>query len=82
VSSLKNSGWADAIAPGTELEIQVRESATCHRLTVGQIQRWCDGRRREPRPDAEEAQIEAAVGLTATAIQLEEKTELFGPFPE
>jgi len=44
VSALRNSGWADAIAPGTELEIQVREPATTsHRLTVRQIQRWCDG---------------------------------------
>jgi hypothetical protein len=36
-SALKNSGWADAIAPGTELEVQVREPATRHRLTVHQI---------------------------------------------
>ena len=43
VSALKNSGWADAIAPGTELEVQVREPATCHRVTVQQIRRWCDG---------------------------------------
>jgi hypothetical protein len=43
VAALKESGWADAIAPGTELEIQVREPATSHRLTVKQIQRWCDG---------------------------------------
>jgi hypothetical protein len=43
VSALKNSGWVDAIAPGTELEIQVREPATCHRLRVQQIRRWCDG---------------------------------------
>ena len=43
VSALRKSGWTDAIAPGTELEIQVREPATSHRLTVGQIRRWCDG---------------------------------------
>ena len=43
VSALRHSGWADAVAPGTELEIQVREPATCHRLTVQQIRRWCDG---------------------------------------
>jgi hypothetical protein len=43
VSALKNSGWADAITLGTELEIEVREPATCHRLTVQQIRRWCDG---------------------------------------
>jgi hypothetical protein len=43
VSALKNSGWVDAIAPGTELEIEVREPATCPRLTVQQIRRWCEG---------------------------------------
>ena len=43
VSALKSDGWADAIAPGTELEIQVREPATCHRLTVQQIRCWWDG---------------------------------------
>jgi hypothetical protein len=43
VSALRNSGWVDAIAPGTELEIQVREPATFHRLTVRQIHRWCNG---------------------------------------
>ena len=43
VSALKNGGWGDAIAPGTELEVQVREPATSHRLTVQQIRRWCDG---------------------------------------
>jgi hypothetical protein len=31
------------IAPGTELEIRVREPASCHRLTVQPIRRWCDG---------------------------------------
>ena len=43
ISALKSDGWVDAIAPGTELEIQVREPATCHRLTLRQIRRWCDG---------------------------------------
>ena len=43
ISALKSDGWADAIALGTELEVQVREPATCHRLTVQQIRRWCDG---------------------------------------
>ena len=42
ISALRQSGWADAVAMGTELEIQVREPPTCHRLTVQQIHRWCD----------------------------------------
>jgi aminoglycoside N3'-acetyltransferase len=33
----------EAIAQGTEIEVQVRDSDTCHRLTVQQIRRWCDG---------------------------------------
>jgi hypothetical protein len=40
--SAETAAWTDAIAPGTELEIKVREPATCHRLTV-QIRRWCYG---------------------------------------
>jgi hypothetical protein len=43
VSALKKSGWDEAVAPGTELEVQVREPATSHRITVQQIHRWCDG---------------------------------------
>jgi hypothetical protein len=43
VSALKDGGWADAIAPGTQLEVQVREPAECHRLTVQPIRRWCNG---------------------------------------
>ena len=43
VSTLRRDGWADALALGTELEVHVREPPTCHRITVQQIHRWCDG---------------------------------------
>ena len=43
VSALTRDGWAHAMPPRTELEVQVREPTTCHRLTVQQIRRWCDG---------------------------------------
>lgn len=43
VSALRQGGWADAVALGTELEVQVREPPTYHRITVQQIHRWCDG---------------------------------------
>ena len=42
VWALKKSGWADRVALGTELEVQVREPATSHRISVQQIHRWCD----------------------------------------
>ena len=43
VSLLRQDAWADAIAPGTPLEIQVREPATTHIVTVAQLRRWVDG---------------------------------------
>jgi hypothetical protein len=43
VSALKTSAWAEVVALGTEIEVCVREPATCHRITVHQILRWCDG---------------------------------------
>jgi hypothetical protein len=43
VSALRKDGWVDVVGPGTEIEIQVREPAICHRITMQQILRWCDG---------------------------------------
>jgi hypothetical protein len=40
---LRKDGWVDSLGRGTELEVQVREPGTTHRVTVQQIQRWCDG---------------------------------------
>jgi hypothetical protein len=42
VSLLRNEGWADQIAPGTQLEIQVRQPATTHCVSVAQLRRWCE----------------------------------------
>lgn len=43
VALLRQEGWAEQIAPGTQLEIQVRAPATTHNVTVAQLRRWCDG---------------------------------------
>jgi hypothetical protein len=43
LSLLRTGNWADRIAPGTELRVEVREPATAHTVTVARIQRWCDG---------------------------------------
>jgi hypothetical protein len=42
-SRFRQDGWIDKIAPGTQLEVQVREPPTTHSLSVAQIRRWCDG---------------------------------------
>jgi len=43
VALLHKDGWADQIAPGTQIEIQVREPVTTHCVTIAQLRRWCDG---------------------------------------
>jgi hypothetical protein len=42
-SLLKKQGWVEPIAPGTQLEIQVRHPATIHRVSLSQLRRWADG---------------------------------------
>ncbi len=42
LSLLRQDGWVDPAAQGTKLEVQVREPATTHTLSVAQIRRWCD----------------------------------------
>ena len=43
LSLLLKEGWSEPIAPGTQLEVQVREPATIHTVSLMQIRRWCDG---------------------------------------
>ena len=43
LSIFKQSEWADAIGPHTELLVAVKNPETMHRVTPHQIQRWCDG---------------------------------------
>ena len=42
-SLLKHDGWVDPIAPGTRLEIQVRQPATTHSVSLAQLRRWVEG---------------------------------------
>jgi hypothetical protein len=39
---LRQGDWTDVVGTGTKLEVQVREPATTHTVTVKQIQAWCD----------------------------------------
>jgi hypothetical protein len=43
LSRLRRDEWADQIAPGTPIEITVREPATTHTVSLSQIRRWWDG---------------------------------------
>ena len=43
MAALRADGWAEQIAPGTQLAIQVRAPSTTHCVSVAQLRRWCDG---------------------------------------
>jgi hypothetical protein len=43
LSLLRKQDWTDPIAPRTQLDVQVREPATTHSVTLAQLKRWCDG---------------------------------------
>ena len=62
VSALRKSGWADAVALGTELEIQVREPPTCHRITAYQIHRGCDGIATSPDETLKKRRLQQLLG--------------------
>ena len=39
---LRRDGWVDNVGSGTELEVEVREPATRHTVSIQQLRRWCD----------------------------------------
>lgn len=43
IAALKREDWGEPIAPGTPIEVQVREPVVTHRLTLAQIRQWCEG---------------------------------------
>jgi hypothetical protein len=40
---MKKHAWIDAIAPSTELLVQIKEPAVTHCVSVAQLRRWVDG---------------------------------------
>jgi hypothetical protein len=40
---LKCEDWGEPIGRGTPIDVEVRGPAVTHRLTLAQIQQWCDG---------------------------------------
>ena len=49
VSALRRAGWVeDVLGPATRLEIEVREPAVKHTVTLAQLQRWASGAATNP----------------------------------
>jgi hypothetical protein len=48
LAKLRKDGWIEGLGPATRLEIEVREPATTHVLSVQQLQRWVNGTTSSP----------------------------------
>jgi hypothetical protein len=59
---LRKDGWVDNAGTGTELEIEVREPATQHTVSVGQLRRWCDGVSVSPAETIRRAKLKQLLG--------------------
>jgi len=61
---LRQGDWTDVVGTGTRLEVEVREPATRHTVTVQQIQRWCDGVAVSPDELLRRARVKELLGQT------------------
>jgi hypothetical protein len=49
--------WGEQVGPGTVLEIEVRESAATHSLTLQQVERWLAGVTTSPAEASRKAKL-------------------------
>jgi hypothetical protein len=59
---LKQDGWSEPVAPGMQLEIQVRQPAAVHTVTVMQLRRWVDGTAVSPEEILKKRKLKALIG--------------------
>jgi hypothetical protein len=43
LNAMRKHGWVDHIGPGTELQVQIKDPAVTHSVSVAQLTRWVDG---------------------------------------
>jgi hypothetical protein len=48
LTTFRTDGWTDAVGPATTLEVEVRNPAVRHSVSVLQIQRWIHGATSSP----------------------------------
>ena len=62
LARLKKDGWIEGLGPGSRLEIQVREPATVHTLTVQQLNRWIENVPKSPADVLRRARVRKLMG--------------------
>lgn len=57
IRRLNQDPWIERIGPGTKLEIEVREPAVTHALSVEQVERWLAGATKNPTEATKKAKL-------------------------
>jgi len=57
IRRLNQDPWMDRIGPGTKLEVEVREPAVKHALSVEQVERWLAGATKNPTEATKKAKL-------------------------
>jgi hypothetical protein len=63
LARLKKDGWIEGLGPGSRLEIQVREPATVHSLTVQQLHRWIESGTKSPADVLRRTRVKQQLGI-------------------
>jgi hypothetical protein len=62
LAALTKDGWVEGLGPGTRLEIQVREAASSHVITVDRLKRWVNGTTSNPVEVLKKAKLKQLLG--------------------
>ena len=57
IRRLNQDPWTERIGPGTKLDIEVREPAVKHALSVEQVERWLAGATKNPTEATKKAKL-------------------------
>lgn len=67
ITRLNHDPWIERIGPATQLEIEVREPATVHRLSMQQVERWLAGATPNPTEATKKAKLKMMLVQRATS---------------
>ena len=57
VRTFKGDPWIEDVGPATVLDIEVREPAANHRITMMQVERWLEGASTSPNEGVKKARL-------------------------
>jgi hypothetical protein len=57
VAALRSDPWLERVGPSTVLDVEVREPATKHAISLQQVERWLDGAIASPNEASRKARL-------------------------